>query len=144
LSLFLFGIVQFGIAYDMKQSINSAAREGARTAAIPTTNFTAIDASLRNSYSGLVDDNEVTVRVDNTATSYSAQRVGSSSPTGDAVGDGDPSAERTPCERNGPVAGEGTVVVVRAEVKHELTIPFFGAPEITLEGKGEFRCERQD
>ncbi len=31
LTLFLFGIVQFGIAYDKKQSINSAAREGLGT-----------------------------------------------------------------------------------------------------------------
>ena len=54
LSMLLFGIVQFGLAYDMKQSINSAAREGARMAAIPdeanvnySTIHSRVDAELR-------------------------------------------------------------------------------------------------
>jgi Flp pilus assembly protein TadG len=141
LTLFLFGIVQFGIAYDMKQSINSAAREGARTAAIPTNNFTAVDAATRNGFQALANSGAVTVSVTNSATGYSSERVGLGAATGNATADGTAS-ERTPCADNGATQGEGTVVVVLATVNHTLTIPFFGAPELTLEGKGEFRCER--
>jgi Flp pilus assembly protein TadG len=42
LTLFLFGIVQFGIAYDKQQSVNSASREGARLGALRTTTMADI------------------------------------------------------------------------------------------------------
>lgn len=126
LTLFLFGIVQFGIAYDKKQSTNSSAREGARTASLPQSNFAAIDASARSAFEGLDDDQTLTVSVTNSANSYSESWDGS----------GSVPATGEPC-KNVP----GSVVVVEVETVHTLTIPFFGAPDITLTGHGEFRCE---
>lgn len=123
LTLFLFGIVQFGLAYDKKQSINSAAREGARAAAIPVMTVDDIDRAVEDSFQGLAtgDAPETTVVVieggTNTETSYSGSQ--------------------TPCDGRA-----GDTVVVRSEVEHVLTIPFFGAPTVTLLGEGEFRCER--
>lgn len=134
LALFLFGIVEFGIAFDAKQSINSAAREGARTAAIPTNSFSDVDTATRNAYEGLSTDGDITVTVENSATSYSAQRVGTSAATGDAASN--------PCDDFNSVPAEGTSVVVTAEIGHEITIPFFGVLDRTLKGRGEFRCER--
>ena len=124
LSMFLFGIVQFGLAYDKKQSINAAAREGARTGAIPVNTVSTIKSSVENSFDGLLDGT-VTTRVyviPNTSTPIIGSGLADSA---------------KPCEAN-----EGKLVVVVAEVDHELTIPFFGSPLLTLEGRGEFRCER--
>ena len=116
LTLFLFGIVQFGLAYDKQQSINAAVREGARRGALPTSDLDAIESSTRHSYQGLENAVDVTVDVSHSATGPVS----------------DPTA--TPC------AVAGNVIVV-ASVEHQLTIPFFGAPEITLDGRGQFRCE---
>jgi Flp pilus assembly protein TadG len=129
LAMFLFGIVQFGLAYDKKQSINAAAREGARMAAIPTNTFAAADSATRAAFQGLVTDGTVTVTITNATTGYSAQRIGSAAPTG--------ASSSNPC-----ADAEGTTVVVVARSDHELTIPFVGSPTVTLEGRGEFRCER--
>lgn len=121
LTLFLFGIVQFGIAYDMKQSINSAAREGARTGAIPVNDLSDIGAAVDNSFDGLVDSGTVVTKV------YVDSDAGSP-----LAG---PSTK--PCDANA-----GRTVIVVSEVDHELTIPFFGTRDLTLTGRGEFRCER--
>ena len=133
LALFLFGIVQFGLAYDAKQSINSSAREGARTAAIPTNTFADVDTAARNAYQGLATDGEVTIEVTNAATGYSASRVGSDPPTGNHADE--------PCGDFNSTVAAGTTVVVEATVDLVVTIPFYGAPTFSLEGRGEFRCE---
>jgi hypothetical protein len=129
LTLFLFGIVQFGIAYDMKQSINSAAREGARAAAIPGNDVADIVAATRNAFQGVVDDGTVNVLVENTTSGFEFN-----SGTGDS---GAPCNDDDPDDLDLP----GNVVVT-ADVDYELTIPFFGTRDLTLTGRGEFRCER--
>ncbi|WP_436795471.1 TadE/TadG family type IV pilus assembly protein [Actinospongicola halichondriae] len=117
LVLFLFGIVQFGLAFDMKQSINAAAREGSRTAAIPVSTVSQVEDSVENGFDGILDGTvSTTITVNGGAPIL------------------DPTAK--PCEGNA-----GLTVVVVAQVDHTLTIPFYGAPDITLEGRGEFRCE---
>ena len=126
LTLFLFGIVQFGIAYDKKQSTNSSAREGARTASLPQSDFAAIEASARSAFEGLDDDQTLTVSVTNSANSYSESWDGS----------GTVPSTGAPCEDV-----PGSIVIVDVETEHTLTIPFFGAPKVTLTGHGEFRCE---
>ena len=137
LSMFLFGIIQFGIAYDMKQSINAAAREGARTAAIPANDFVEIEQATRSAFQGLVDDATITVKVENKTAGfvYSGERT---DPHGSVTGD-----SGSPCEDSNPSDAHlpGNVVVT-ATVQHKLTIPFVGAPTLTLKGQGEFRCER--
>lgn len=117
LTLFLFGIIQFGLAFDKKQSINSAAREGARTGAIPANTVQQIRDSVENGFDGLLDGTVTTTIT---------------------VNGGGPIVSNTakPCEANA-----GSTIVVEAVVKHTLTIPFFGAPVLDLEGRGEFRCE---
>lgn len=132
LMLFLFGIVQFGIAYDMKQSINSAAREGARAAAIPDNDFAHIEAVTRSSFDGIADDATVTVVVKNNSPLF---------PYDSSIGT--PPSTGAPCHDPDPtdltLAGN---VVVTASVEYTLTIPFFGTRDLTLTGQGEFRCER--
>lgn len=120
LCLFLFGIIQWGIAFDKKQSINSAAREGARTAAIPTKTVNDIDAVVQSSFQTVTNNGPVTTEVwliSNPAVKFTALQK--------------------PCE-----GAPGNTVVVRAIAQHTITIPFFGTVNKALEGEGEFRCER--
>ncbi len=123
LTLFLFGIVQFGLAFDQKQSINSAAREGARTAAIQddSVTYTAIRARVDSSFQGLASDT-----VDNVIVEIVDPATGT--PT--------VAAATNPCKDNA-----GQTVRVTAINTFVATIPFFGTIEPDLTGVGEFRCE---
>lgn len=130
LTLFLFGIVQFGIAYDMKQSVNSAAREGARMAAIPD------DANVLYSF--------IRARVDASFNSLDSEPVGevlidvidAADPNRAVLESFDEDSDGTPC---GGYPGETVVVTVIQP--HRITIPFFGVRDVDLSGRGEFRCE---
>lgn len=128
LALFLFGIIQFGLAYDKKQSINSAAREGARSAAIPddSNNRTAIVSRVDAAYNGLLDGDLDTVIIE----VVDAQNPAVVLKTVSSDADG------TPCKDH-----PGENVVVTAQDQHTITIPFMGTMNPTLEGRGEFRCE---
>lgn len=123
LALFLFGIVQFGLAYDQKQSVNSAAREGARTAAIPddTVTYAAIEARVNSSFDALGAD---------TVDSVTVEIVDPSN------GTATPASATNPCGGN---AGE--TVRVTAVKNFSGEIPFFGTITRPLTGTGEFRCE---
>lgn len=124
LALFLFGIVQFGLAFDQKQSINSAAREGARTAAINDASVThqAIVDRVEASFDGLGSNGAPSVSV------FIVNPV-----NGAAI----PTPGDNPC--GGTNAGK--TVRVTAVTNFKGTIPFFGVIDRPLTGKGEFRCE---
>lgn len=115
LTLFLFGIIEFGIAYNKKQTVNSAAREGARTAAVPVNDADDVVSAATSAYQPENGDLTITITVN-----------------GSEVSGGD-----HPCEDE-----EGSTVVVLVETEHTVTIPFFGTVQPTLTGRGEFRCER--
>ena len=128
LTLFLFGIVQFGLAYDRKQSINSAAREGARMAAIPD-DATVTPATIRNRVDASFDS-----LANGTVDTVTIEIVDGNPSTPDLTV---PSSQTTsPCKGHA-----GDTVRVTAVKKHEITIPFFGEIEPNLTGRGEFRCE---
>ncbi len=137
LSMLLFGIVQFGLAYDMKQSINSAAREGARMAAIPdeanvnySTIHSRVDASFAGMQTGGVDSvSVVVVRANAPHTVLKTCTATGCTPLTTP-------ASVSPCSG---VPGE--TVVVTAVEKYDITIPFFGVRPVDLTGRGEFRCE---
>ncbi len=137
LSMFLFGIVQFGLAYDAKQSINSAAREGARMAAIPdevnvtySTIHSRVDSSFANLQSDVVDSVTVVV-VKATAPSTVLRTCTATGCT----------PLTTPSSVSPCTGRPGETVVVTAVKKHDITIPFFGVRPVELTGRGEFRCE---
>ena len=143
LSMFLFGIVQFGLAYDMKQSINSAAREGARMAAIPDeptpTNTGVTYAGIRS-------------RVDSTFNSVQSASVDSLTVEVVPAANPDATPIRTctasgctpatsPASQSPCTSTPGETVVVTATKVYDFTIPFVGLKAVTLTGRGEFRCE---
>ena len=114
--MFLFGIVQFGIAYDIKQSVNSAAREGARFGALPSSQVddpssnNDIVRATRAGFQGIGDSAELDVEVFHSSNPMTPLIEGA-----------------TPCST--AISGN---VIVSATVAHELTIPFVGAPDVCL------------
>lgn len=117
LFMLLFGIVQFGIAYNRSQGLQAAAHEGARL------------ASIGASY------DDITARVQAAQSLFqSADLQVTTVPAS--------SGATAPCQ----VAGVGGTVTVTASVapnpKYAITIPLWGNREISYDGSGTFRCER--
>ncbi len=155
LTLFLFGIVQFGIAYDKQQSMNSAAREGARLGALATSTLGDIatravesyDASAAAGqeprvyiYGGATTGTLTGVAVRCSSTNY--RRITASTSDDDCVSGASVSSTTValaPC-------GTGNTTTyaflqVRSESPYDITIPFFGVQRVTIDSEAEFRCE---
>ncbi|MCB0992846.1 MAG: pilus assembly protein [Acidimicrobiales bacterium] len=98
LVMLLFGIIQFGLAYNRLQGVHAAAREGARVGSVSPGNECARAADALDGLSI-------------TATCTVIQ------------------------------ACPGDRVIVSVEATSALDIPFVGSRNVTLTGRGEYRCE---
>jgi Flp pilus assembly protein TadG len=132
LLLILFGIIQFGIAYNRVQGLESAGREGARTASIGAQVSDVVPRvraaqSLFTSTDVLVD---ISWSADN-GTSYTSICTNCAA-----------SSTTRPCQ----TAGAGHLVRVTARVpaaaKYAIAIPLWSNWQITYTGTGVFRCEK--
>lgn len=134
LVLFLFGIVQFGLGYDRKQSVNSSAREGARLAALDSSTLRDIGERSQGAYNMAVAGGAaptVEVRDD------SDTLRGTVAPDGSFSG-ADPDDESAmPCGRSNP----SSYVRVDVMIDYVIDIPLFGTRTVQIEARGEFRCE---
>lgn len=159
LTLFLFGIVQFGIAYDKQQSMNSAAREGARLGALASSSLADLSTRAAEAYdASAAPGADPTILVSGGTTAGAATPVGVRCPNGtyrtptlsaaddDCVSGGamsntdanDP--ELMPCgSTTNPPAYE--FVRVRTSSPYDITIPFFGVMAVDIDSEAEFRCE---
>jgi hypothetical protein len=139
LVFFLFGTIQFGIAYNRYQGLQAAAREGARIAAVGGSKG-EVRSRVRQAQS-LFTPTDVMVRID-----YSVDDGASWKPAlcDDQTGNNCSSlAAPNPCS----TAGLGSLIRVRALVdgssgKYPITIPLFGNQAITYSSTGAFRCEQ--
>lgn len=124
LFLILFGTAEFGIAFNRMQGVQAGAREGARIASLPDTTVGEILDRVRTSVS-IVDPADL------------PQGCGALS-TGEGCVDITPSGSATfqPCNLR-----TGQVVTVLVRYRTEISIPLWKSEGVTLEGKGEFRCE---
>jgi hypothetical protein len=113
LVMLVFGIFQFGVFYNRQQLFHSAAREGARLGAIPTSTVDEIDLRAREALNGnpLLDVATITI----TPNGGSGSR---------------------PCEGR---TGESVIVQIQAPTTIE--IPMIGDQDLRITGRGEFRCE---
>jgi Flp pilus assembly protein TadG len=141
LLLFVFVVIQFGIAYNRNQGIAAASREGARVASVGASEAD-IGARVRNALS-LFDPNDVLVRID-----YSTDD-GASYPGGNLICD-DASGSNRCNQTTAPVpcgtAQTGNLVRVTATVpgstgRYAIIIPLWGNHNVTFTGVGVFRCE---
>ena len=109
----LLGMVQFGLVLNQVQGLHAAAREGARTAAIPDANYNDINQTITTALAGVTSQNPtITITTDS-----------------DEWWD-------TPCEDR---AGQSVEVTI--DSTYELSIPFLAGQTLNLQGKGTFRCE---
>jgi Flp pilus assembly protein TadG len=114
LVVLVFGIVEFSIAYNHKQGLHAAAREGARLAALPQSSESDVADKVRDALDGVLNTTEInaatiTITPDKTH----------------------------PCDGAAP----GTHVVVTVSAPDALDVPFVTNSTVTLTGKGEFLCE---
>ncbi|MBI2169918.1 MAG: pilus assembly protein [Actinobacteria bacterium] len=112
LVLLLFGIVECAITYNRAQALHAAAREGARVASQSYATSGEIEARVRDALEPISFANPVAVVIS-------------------------PSSGR-PCNLR-----TGAPVTVSVTVDDEVDIPLWPSSPmtVTLEGKGEFRCE---
>lgn len=111
LVMLLFGIIEFGAAYNRSQGLHAAAREGARLAALRQTTRSQIEQRVLDALDGVVKDlTSVTISLT-------------------------PSSNQ-PCNLR-----PGESVVVTATYPNEIDIPLWGKQTVTLTGRGTFRCE---
>ncbi|MFY9587287.1 MAG: TadE family protein [Actinomycetota bacterium] len=142
LFLLIFGIIQFGFAFNRDQGLHAAAREGARVAAVGGTQDDVADR-VREAQS-LFNENDLRIRID-----YSTDN-GASYPGGNMICD---DAGGTHCtnQLNPVCAGKiGNLIRVTATVpagvgsgRYAIIIPFWGNVNITFSSQGVFRCEQQ-
>lgn len=76
LIMLVFGIVQFSIAFNRKQGLHAAAREGARLASLPQSTQSEIVDRVEDALDGVVLDGTPTITVTPTATRPCDQRSG--------------------------------------------------------------------
>lgn len=141
LILLIFGIIQFGIAYNRYQGLQAAAREGARIASIGGTE-SEIANRVRQSQS-LFAGPDVQVVIDystDDGVSYVGPPI-----CDDATGSNKctSAAAPTPCGK----AGLGNLIRVTASVpstldRYAIVIPLWGSAAITYSSQGVFRCEK--
>lgn len=112
LVLIVMGTVQFGLAYTRIQSLEAAAREGARLAAV-----------------GAAYD-DIQERVQSSQTTFA---------TRDVVVDTQPNTD-PPCQRVGDVVD--VTVRVKPSDDYLISIPLMGEFEVTYKANGRFTCER--
>lgn len=141
LFMVLFGTIQFGIAYNRYQGLQSAAREGARVAAVGGTQD-EVRTRVRQSQS-LFNASHVQVRVDY-STNNGATWPGSQVVCDDATGNNQCNQAAPPCT----MAGIGNLVRVQALVpssytQYAITIPLWGSAQINYRATGVFRCEQK-
>ncbi len=63
LMMLVFGVVQFGTLYNRQQALHASAREGARTAALPSSTLADIDARVTSALDGIPMSGTPTVTV---------------------------------------------------------------------------------
>lgn len=125
LFVILFGVVQFGIAFNRSQGLHAAAREGARIGSLPETTIDQIVDRVRSSVS-IVDPASLSYGCPATL----AVEEGCITVTPGGTGTDQPCNLRS-----------GQKIAVEVKYRMRLNIPLWGTPAITLSGAGEFRCE---
>ena len=138
LFIVLFGIIQFGIAFNRYQSVNAAAREGARIASLTNTQVDQIQDRVLESLSILnpasfknggarIYTCPVSLGVEKGCIEVLQQGSGTPMTNGAA----------TPCDP----AHQNQTVTVRVKFKMLITIPLWSSPAVNTTGSGVFRCE---
>lgn len=138
LLMFVFGTIQFGIAFNRNQGLQAAAREGARTASVGGTQANV--ASRVRQAQSLFTSSDIQVRIES-STDHGVtypNTICDDATSGKCVA----TSGQTPCGE----AGIGSLVKVTATVpamaKYAIFIPVWGNHHVRFSSIGVFRCEQ--
>jgi Flp pilus assembly protein TadG len=139
LMLFVFGTIQFGVAFNRAQGLNAAVREGARTASVGGSQ-SQIKTRVNQAQS-LFDPSDIRIKIDYSTDNGATYQAAICD---DAISGSECTAStgQSPCGRT----GIGNLVRVNATVpgaggKYAIIIPLWGNADITFTAAGVFRCE---
>lgn len=143
LLLVVFGTIQFGVAYNRVQGLNSAGREGARKAATGAAEADIVGRVI--AAQSMFQVNDVRVSIDHSGDGGVTWTNVCDDPDSPAAAR-DCSGSSHPCN----AAGVGNLVRVRARVpsadpqgsRYAIAIPLWSSWKITYAGTGTFRCEK--
>lgn len=145
LVLLLFGVIQFGLAYNRQQGLNAAVREGARLASIggtfqdtPVPPNTLCGAGYPPCVPG------IQTRVQDSQSLFATSTVQVAS-CFQAPGTGGPPCTPTSGQTDtcAAVGGEITVLaMVAPNANYAISIPLFGSYQVTYTAQGTFLCEQ--
>ena len=140
LFMVLFGIIQFGIAYNRYQGLNGAAREGARLGALQNTTVDTIRTRVLNSMS-ILDPTKFSssYTCPSLSTEQGCIEVSQESTSSPGTYTVLTSGSSIPCDA--AHAGAVASLKVVANYKMSLQIPLWASPSITISGTGIFKCE---
>jgi Flp pilus assembly protein TadG len=117
----LFGIIQFGLTFHRYQGMEAASNEGARLASLPESSLDEVTDRVRDTLSGMDPANEVSCPPANPG-EYCILVT--------------PSDQNQPCNLR-----RGQLVTVEVAQRTKLDVPMWASPELTLTGRGVYRCE---
>jgi Flp pilus assembly protein TadG len=139
--MLLFGVIQFGIAYQRHHALHAAAREGGRFAASSQATIGQIQERTRGAIDVFnTDSNQFVNPCPADPSTMAAQKFcinvlrrdsASSAPTLLTNG-----STFQPCN-----LASGKSVLVRVYYRMPIQIPFWAVTVVTAQGVGEFRCE---
>lgn len=118
LLMIVFAIIEFGLFFSRYQMVQSAAREGARVAAVRK------------------DTDEITNRITDAAQPYGINPVSGIQITVAGNSAGDP-----PCDGSDDTRGEQVIVSWDQNFEDAIVLPFIPDIDITTNVRGVFRCE---
>jgi Flp pilus assembly protein TadG len=140
----LFGIIQFGIAYNRYQGINAAAREGARLASLKNSQVDPIQDRVLESLSILNPANfkNGSSRIYTCPATLATEKGCIEIAKEDTNNPGTFLAPLTsgtdiPCD----TAQQNFTVKVTVKYRMLITIPLWASPAVNATGTGVFRCE---
>jgi Flp pilus assembly protein TadG len=147
LSMLVFGLLEFGIAFAQNLSLSNAARQGARYAAVPNSNSVLTTTTTCANILSVVQNgadtlgmkgSDVRVKITSPSTGESCT---TSNPNGALLAsDFSSTQSNQPCAQSTPT-GNDPVRVDATFVGH-LTIPLvFTNPTFTFKGTGVYQCE---
>lgn len=141
--MLLFGIIQFGIAYQRHHGLHAAAREGGRMAALSQSTIAQIQNRTLSSIDVFnTDSNHYVDPCPADPSTMAAQKFcinvlsrdsAGATPTLLTPGYG---SNYQPCN-----LGTGKSVIVRVYYRMPIQIPLWAVAVVTAQGVGEFRCQ---
>ena len=134
LFLILFGIIEFGLAYNRQQAIHAATREGARVAAIG-----APEEDIADAVAFAVDtvaEDDLLLKIAVTASGATPPEEGSFTAVTSSSFDSD-----VPCDGNEDSDRVWVAVQVNDAEEYGISIPFFGSVDQTFLSEAVFVCE---